>query len=87
VETQQRSNPLASQLWAAFLPTVLVLYLILNWLPTLVVAKGFARAAAPQVAIAFNFVAVAGAIAFARLVDKFGTRAPLVVAYLGSSAR
>jgi MFS transporter, AAHS family, 3-hydroxyphenylpropionic acid transporter len=70
-------------LWAAFLPTVLVLYLILNWLPTLVVAKGFARAAAPQVAITFNFVAVAGAILFARLVDKFGTRAPLVVAYLG----
>jgi AAHS family 3-hydroxyphenylpropionic acid transporter len=70
-------------LWAAFLPTVLVLYLILNWLPTLVVAQGFARAAAPQVAIAFNFVAVAGAILFARLVDKFGTRAPLVVAYIG----
>jgi AAHS family 3-hydroxyphenylpropionic acid transporter len=70
-------------LWAAFLPTVLVLYLILNWLPTLVVAKGFARAAAPQVAITFNFVSVAGAIAFARLVDKFGTRSPLVVAYIG----
>jgi AAHS family 3-hydroxyphenylpropionic acid transporter len=70
-------------LWAAFLPTVLVLYLILNWLPTLVVAKGFARAAAPQVAITFNFVAVAGAILFARLVDRFGTRVPLVVAYIG----
>jgi AAHS family 3-hydroxyphenylpropionic acid transporter len=70
-------------LWAAFLPTVLVLYLILNWLPTLVVAKGFARSVAPQSAIAFNFVAVAGAVLFARLVDRFGTRTPLVVAYVG----
>jgi AAHS family 3-hydroxyphenylpropionic acid transporter len=70
-------------LWAAFLPTVLILYLILNWLPSLVVAKGFARSVAPQSAIAFNFVAVAGAILFARLVDRFGTRTPLLVAYIG----
>jgi len=70
-------------LWAAFLPTVLILYLILNWLPTLVVSKGFDRSIAPQVAITFNFVAVAGGILFARLVDGFGTRTPLVVAYVG----
>lgn len=70
-------------LWAAFLPTVLILYLILNWLPTLVVAKGLDRSVAPQSALAFNFVAVAGAMLFARLVDKFGTRTPLVIAYVG----
>jgi AAHS family 3-hydroxyphenylpropionic acid transporter len=70
-------------LWAAFLPTVLILYLLLNWLPTLVVAKGFDRSVAPQSAIAFNFAAVAGAILFARLVDKYGTRTPLVLAYAG----
>jgi AAHS family 3-hydroxyphenylpropionic acid transporter len=70
-------------LWAAFLPTVLILYLILNWLPTLVVAKGFDRSVAPQSALAFNFVAVAGAMAFAWLVDRFGARSPLVVAYVG----
>ena len=70
-------------LWSAFLPTVLILYLILNWLPTLVVAKGFARSMAPQVAVAFNFVAVVGAMLFARWVDKRGTRTALVVAYAG----
>ena len=70
-------------LWCACLPTVLILYLILNWLPTLVVAKGFTRSMAPQVAVTFNFVAVVGAMLFARLVDKFGTRTPLVVAYAG----
>jgi AAHS family 3-hydroxyphenylpropionic acid transporter len=70
-------------LWSAFLPTVLILYLILNWLPTWVVARGFDRSVAPQSAIAFNFVSVAGAILFARLVDKHGTRTPLVAAYIG----
>ena len=70
-------------LWSAFLPTVLILYLILNWLPTLVVAKGFDRSIAPQSAVAFNFVAVVGAMLFARWVDKQGTRTALVVAYLG----
>jgi MFS transporter, AAHS family, 3-hydroxyphenylpropionic acid transporter len=70
-------------LWAACLPTVLILYLILNWLPTLVVAKGFTRTMAPQVAVTFNFAAVGGAMLFAWLVDKFGTRSPIVVAYGG----
>lgn len=70
-------------LWSAFLPTVLILYLILNWLPTLVVAKGFSRSVAPQSAVAFNFVAVVGAMLFARWVDKRGTRTALVVAYVG----
>jgi MFS transporter, AAHS family, 3-hydroxyphenylpropionic acid transporter len=70
-------------LWSAFLPTVLILYLILNWLPTLVVAKGFDRSVAPQSAVAFNFVAVVGAMLFARWVDKRGTRTALVVAYAG----
>jgi MFS transporter, AAHS family, 3-hydroxyphenylpropionic acid transporter len=70
-------------LWSAFLPTVLILYLILNWLPTLVVAKGFDRSVAPQSAVAFNFVAVVGAMLFARWVDKQGTRTALVVAYVG----
>jgi AAHS family 3-hydroxyphenylpropionic acid transporter len=70
-------------LWSAFLPTVLILYLILNWLPTLVVAKGFARSVAPQSAVAFNFVAVVGAMLFARWVDMRATRTALVVAYVG----
>ncbi len=73
-------------LWIAFLLTVLILYLILNWLPTLVVAKGLDRSVAPQSSIAFNFVAVVGAMLFARWVDKHGTRTPLVTAYVGTIA-
>lgn len=68
-------------LWLTFLPTLLILYLILNWLPTLVVAKGLDRAVAPQASLAFNFTSVAGALLFGRLVDRFGGRWPLTLAY------
>jgi len=68
-------------LWLAFLPTLLILYLILNWLPTLVVAKGFDRAIAPQASLAFNWASAAGALALGWLVDRLGPRWPLVLSY------
>ena len=68
-------------LWLAFLPTLLILYLILNWLPTLVIANGLDRAIAPQASLAFNFASVAGGLIISRLVDAFGARWPLVISY------
>jgi AAHS family 3-hydroxyphenylpropionic acid transporter len=69
-------------LWLAFLPTLLILYLFLNWLPTLVIAKGLDRAVAPQASMAFNFGSVAGALLLGWLVDRFHFRWPLSLAYL-----
>ena len=68
-------------LWMTFLPTLLILYLVLNWLPTLVVGNGLDRSVAPQASLAFNFASVAGALLFGGVVDKFGGRWPLVLAY------
>ena len=68
-------------LWLAFLPTLLILYLMLNWLPTLVVAKGLDKAVAPQASLAFNWASVAGALLLGWLVDRFGARWPLTLAY------
>lgn len=76
-------TPVTLLLWLAFLPTLLILYLILNWLPTLVVANGLERAVAPQASLAFNFASVAGALVFGRLVDRMDTRWPLTAAYAG----
>ncbi len=70
-------------LWLAFLPTLVILYLILNWLPTLVVAKGMGPAVAPQASLLFNFSSVAGALLCAWLVDRFDPRWPLTIAYVG----
>lgn len=69
-------------LWIVFFPTLLILYLILNWLPTLVVAKGFPTEAS-QASVWFNFGSVAGALILGRLVDRFGVRWPLFLAYIG----
>lgn len=68
-------------LWLAFFPTLLVLYIILNWLPTLVVGNGLDRSVAPQASFAFNLASVAGAIVFGKLVDLRGMRWPLTGAY------
>jgi AAHS family 3-hydroxyphenylpropionic acid transporter len=68
-------------LWLTFLPTLLILYMLLNWLPTLVVAKGLDRAIAPQASLAFNWASVAGALVLGRLVDRFGPRWPLTLSY------
>lgn len=70
-------------LWLAFLPTLLILYLILNWLPTLVTAKGMEAAVSPQASLMFNFGSVGGALLFGWLVDRFDARIPLTIAYLG----
>jgi MFS transporter, AAHS family, 3-hydroxyphenylpropionic acid transporter len=70
-----------------------ILYLVLNWLPTLVVGKGLSKAVAPQASMVFNFASVAGALLLGRAVDRWGVRrtmpitfAALVVALLGLSA-
>jgi MFS transporter, AAHS family, 3-hydroxyphenylpropionic acid transporter len=70
-------------LWLTFFPTLLILYLLLNWLPTLVVAKGLDRSLAPQASLAFNFASIAGALMLGWLVDRIGPRWPMTLAYAG----
>ncbi|MET0535072.1 MAG: MFS transporter [Steroidobacter sp.] len=75
--------PATLLLWLTFLPTLLILYLILNWLPSLVVANGLDRAVAPQASLAFNWASVVGALVFGKLVDRIDARVPLTFAYVG----
>lgn len=70
-------------LWLTFGLTLLVLYLLLNWLPTLVTARGLPATAGAQAAMAFNLASVVGALAIGRLVDRIGARLPVALAYLG----
>lgn len=67
-------------LWATFLPTLLILYLVLNWLPTLVAAKGFKDDASLS-SVLFNGCSVVGALVFGPLVDRFGLRWPLTIGF------
>jgi len=69
-------------LWLTFFPTLLILYLILNWLPTLVAAQGLDPAVTPRASLWFNFGSIPGALLFGLLVDRFGARWPLATSYV-----
>ncbi|WP_293676894.1 MFS transporter [uncultured Phenylobacterium sp.] len=68
-------------LWAVFMLTLVVLYLMLNWLPTLVIAKGFGPADGASASLAFNLVSIAGALSLGFVVDRMGFRWPLTLTY------
>jgi AAHS family 3-hydroxyphenylpropionic acid transporter len=68
-------------LWSMFLPAMLILYLFLNWLPTLVAAKGLERTVAPLASLWFNLGGVFGGLLLSPLVDRFGYRKPVTLAF------
>lgn len=68
-------------LWTVFMLTLVVLYLMLNWLPTLVIAKGFTPADGAAASLSFNLVSIAGALLLGFIVDRMGFRWPLVATY------
>jgi AAHS family 3-hydroxyphenylpropionic acid transporter len=76
-----RSSP-TLLLWLTFFPTLLILYLILNWLPTLVAGQGLASAVAPLASLWFNYGSIPGALLFGVLVDRLGPRWPLATSYV-----
>jgi AAHS family 3-hydroxyphenylpropionic acid transporter len=73
-------------LWIAFLLTLVVLYLLLNWLPTLVIAKGLSPADGAAASLSFNLVSIPGAMLLGVVADRFGFRAPLLATYLALAA-
>jgi AAHS family 3-hydroxyphenylpropionic acid transporter len=69
-------------LWAVFVPTVTILYLSLNWLPTLIVGKGLPASEGFAAAVIFNVGAVVGTLTLGAVSDRLGWRWPLALAYL-----
>jgi AAHS family 3-hydroxyphenylpropionic acid transporter len=70
-------------LWLAFVLTNIVVYLLLNWLPTLAEAKGLPPASALFTSLGFNLGGIAGALLLAVAVDGLGARGPLLLGYAG----
>ena len=69
-------------LWVVFMLTLVVLYLMLNWLPTLVMDKGFTRADGATASLAFNLTSIVGALLLGLVIDRFGFRWPLLATYV-----
>jgi AAHS family 3-hydroxyphenylpropionic acid transporter len=70
-------------LWLAFVLTNIVVYLLLNWLPTLAAAKGLGPMSALFTSVGFNFGGIAGALLLALAVDRMGPRWPMAAGYGG----
>lgn len=70
-------------LWLALAATALVLHLFLNWLPSLLVARGVEGKAAAGIAMLFNLGGAAGGVLAGLAIDRMGARWPLAATVAG----
>jgi len=75
-----------SMIWLIFALDLLVTYLLLNWLPTLVVAKGFTPEVGAQASFWMNIMSVVGALLLGWVADRMGYRWLLIAVFLGLGA-
>lgn len=72
-----------ARLWVSYFFTLLVVYLLLNWLPSLAIAAGYSHLQAAHSSIILNAGAVLGSLLLGGLTDRVVPRRALVVTYLG----
>lgn len=70
-------------LWTASFASLLSLYVLLNWLPTLLGDRGLAKPAASLVSLLFNLGAALGVLILAGLLERRGRLWTLGLWYLG----
>lgn len=70
-------------LWVSYAAIALVLHLFLNWLPSLLVARGVEGRAAAGISTLFNLGGAAGGVLVGLTIDRLGARLPLAGAVAG----
>lgn len=70
-------------LWISCFFTLTVLYMLLNWLPSLLIGQGFSRPQAGIVQIMFNLGGAAGSVLTGRLIDRSRPVLAVLVTYGG----
>lgn len=73
-------------LWVSYAFTQVVVYLLNNWLPTLMVGKGLLPQQAGMISAIENAAAAAGCVILAYVADRGYLRAALLVAYIATAA-
>jgi AAHS family 4-hydroxybenzoate transporter-like MFS transporter len=72
-------------LWTAFFCNLLVLYFLINWLPSVLQRAGVSLERAILATALLNAGGVVGGLAFSWIIDRFGPRMVLTLAYLGAA--
>ena len=75
--------PVTACIWVSYALVALTLHLLLNWLPTLLVARGLPPSVAFLVSALFNIGGASGGLAFGLAVDRVGARWPLLAGFAG----
>jgi AAHS family 4-hydroxybenzoate transporter-like MFS transporter len=68
-------------LWIVFFMSLLIVYLLTNWLPTLVHSSGMPLAVASEVAVMYQVGGTVGALVIGRLMDKASPTVVLASSY------
>lgn len=68
-------------IWISFFCTLIVLYFLLNWLPSLTVGRGMSRSQAGVAQIFFNVGSVIGVLGIGVLMDRFSQRISVTAIY------
>lgn len=77
--------PTTLLLWLAFFMNLLVMYFLVNWLPTLLKSAGLPLEKAILSTAMLNLGGVVGALALGRLIDRFSAYTVLGAAYAASA--
>nr|ART90185.1 4-hydroxybenzoate transporter [uncultured bacterium] len=72
-------------LWIVFFMNLLLLYFLVNWLPSLLRQAGISLDKAIIATVLLNAGGIAGSLVFARLIDRYGPYKILPVAYLAAA--
>lgn len=72
-----------AQIWISFFCTLIVLYFLLNWLPSLIVSRGLTRGQAGITQILFNVGSVVGVLATGTLMDRVRPMRVVATVYAG----
>lgn len=70
-------------LWCSCFCTLTILYMLLNWLPTLLTERGLSRLDAAAIQVLFNLGGVGGSLLAGRLMDKGRSLLAVLLAYPG----
>ncbi|SIQ18558.1 MFS transporter, AAHS family, 3-hydroxyphenylpropionic acid transporter [Rhizobium sp. RU35A] len=73
-------------LWLAFFLGLMVVYVLLNWMPQLLVARGLEKSEASLVQLMFNVGGVAGSLIGGRIFDSARPIGPVLLAFAASAA-
>lgn len=79
-------TPTTLLLWVAFFMNLLVMYFLVNWLPTLLKGAGLPLSLAILSTATLNLGGVVGAIALGRMIDRISPYIVLGTAYAASAA-